>query len=124
MDLVDVAEVEESLALFGDRYLRRVFTPREVAACSNGADARLLAAHYAAKEAALKTMLLDEHEVDWRTIEVHVAPGRGAEIKLSGTVADVARREGIVGFSVSLGSTRRHATAVVVAERQSDAQRG
>jgi holo-[acyl-carrier protein] synthase len=117
MDLVDVAEVEESLARFGDRYLQRVFTQREVAACSNGTDARLLAAHFAAKEAALKTMLVGGEGMNWRSIEIQLDRGGSApEIKLSGTVADVARREGIVTFSVSVSATKRHATAVVVAE--------
>jgi holo-[acyl-carrier protein] synthase len=123
VDLVDVAEVEESLALFGDGYLQRVFTPQEVAACSNGTDARRLAAHFAVKEAALKTMLADEDAVDWRCIEVRLAPAAGdPEIKLSGDVADVARREGIVAFSLSVGTTRRHATAVVVAEGETGAR--
>ena len=36
VDLTSVAEVEESVARFGDRYVRRVFTPHEIESCSRG----------------------------------------------------------------------------------------
>ena len=77
IDVVDVEDVEESVARFGDHYLRRVFTPREVAACAHGANARRLAARFAAKEATLKTFIDEDRAVGWRSVEVHL-PARGA----------------------------------------------
>ena len=75
IDLVDVDDVAATLARFGDRYLRRVFVPAEIAACAAGTDPRLLSACFAAKEATLKALGLGEAPADWRSIEVSL-PGR------------------------------------------------
>jgi len=64
MDIVEVSDVEGSIARFGDRYLRRVFTQREISACDDGSDVRCLATCFAAKEAALKTFGTDVGAVD------------------------------------------------------------
>src|SRR5262249_24139036 len=113
MDIVDVSDVESSVARFGDRYLERVYTARELAACADGADSRGLAAHFAAKEATLKTLLATDRGVDWRSIELRLPRAGEATMELSGTAAEIASAEGIVGFAVSVGATRHHATAVV-----------
>jgi holo-[acyl-carrier protein] synthase len=116
MDVVDVRDVEESVARFGDRYLRRVYTTRELAACAGGADSRRLAACFAAKEATLKTLSVDDEPLDWRSIDVALAPSGEASVELRGRCADRAAQTGIVQLSVSVGSTRSHAAAVVLAE--------
>ena len=124
MDIVDVSDVESSIARFGERYLHRVYTDGELTACGSGADARRLAAHFAAKEAALKTLLATDRDVDWRSIEVVVRSTGQAELVLSGTAAEIAKDEGIVGFAVSVGTTRHHATAVVAAEGSAEGNEG
>ena len=124
MDIVDIADVEDSLVRFGDRYLRRVFTPREIAACSDGTDARRLAVHFAAKEATLKSLAIDSSAVDWRTVEVRVTVTGEAAVELHGDAANAARGAGMVTFAVSVSATRRHATAVVVAESSETSENG
>jgi holo-[acyl-carrier protein] synthase len=124
MDIVDVADVEDSLVRFGDRYLRRVYTQREIAACAAGTDARRLAVHFAAKEAALKSLPIEGSGVDWRSVEVRLPTAGEAAVELSGAVADAARDAGIVRFAVSVSATRRHATAVVVAEGSETSEKG
>ena len=117
MDLVDVSDVAESLGRFGDGYLHRVFTEREVAACADGTDVARLAACFAAKEATLKTLRADDEPIDWRTIEVLV-PVRGEPTAtLHGRSAELADREGLVAFEVSVTGGDTYAAAVVLAER-------
>lgn len=123
MDIVDVADIAESVDRFGARYLRRVFTAQELAACADGADTRRLAVHFAAKEATLKTLRESGDAIDWRSIEVHVPSSGAVGVELSGTAAEIARRHGIVALSVSVGATRYHAAAVAVAERSSEFRR-
>ncbi len=41
LDLTSVAEVEDSVARFGDRYVRRIFTNHEIESCSRGRRCRL-----------------------------------------------------------------------------------
>ena len=115
IDIVDVADVDDSVARHGDRYLRRIFSPRELAACANGADTRRLAAHFAAKEATFKALQADDHAIDWTSVELRLGEA-DATVELSGPAERLARNAGIVRVAASVGSTRRHATAVVVAE--------
>jgi len=73
IDLVLVAAVEDSLRIHAERYLRRVYTSRELCDCvtSSGApDARRLAARFAAKEATLKLLRDGDQAVPWREIGV------------------------------------------------------
>ncbi len=124
MDIVDVADVADSVARFGARYLERVYTTRELATCDGGADHRRLAAHFAVKEATLKTLGADDPGVDWRSVEADAPTSGHVSVRLSGAVAELARSAGIVTFAVSVGATRRHATAVVVAERSAESGEG
>lgn len=65
VDVVSVADVAASVRRFGDRYVHRIFTPHEIAACRTacvpaGGDptysAESLAARFAAKEAVVKVL--------------------------------------------------------------------
>jgi holo-[acyl-carrier protein] synthase len=116
MDIVDVDDVKDSVARYGDRYLRRVFSPRELSACGNGADMRRLAAHFAAKEATFKALSTQDEPIDWRSVEVHLGVSGNTTVELSGPAQRLAMNAGIVRLAASVGTTRRHATAVVVVE--------
>ena len=76
IDLVRVSRVAASLAQFGERFLRRVFTEAEIAyaTSSPGLTAERLAARFAAKEAAIKALGLADQGVGWRQIEVQRLP--------------------------------------------------
>jgi holo-[acyl-carrier protein] synthase len=53
-DVADVEDVQNSLAAFGDRYLRKVYTASEIDDCQGRNRAQRLAARFAAKEAVIK----------------------------------------------------------------------
>ena len=115
MDIVEVSDVEESIARFGDRYLRRVFTEREISACDDGSDIRCLATCFAAKEAALKTFGTDVGGVDLRSVEILLTDPEPV-VRLSGGGARLAVCERISHFSVSVVASAGYAAAVVLAE--------
>jgi acyl carrier protein len=70
IDVVEVADVKASLGRFGERYLRRLFTPAEISAYVSGGGPVCLAGCFAAKEAALKALVVPGESVaDWRSIE-------------------------------------------------------
>ncbi len=115
-DLMSVSEVASSIDRFGDRYLRRVFTPAELAACAgpSGPSAARLAARFAAKECAVKIL----HPIDgvhFHDIEVQTDRDGRPSIAFHGTMADRARALGIVDSSLSLSEERGLATAILVA---------
>jgi holo-[acyl-carrier protein] synthase len=119
VDITRVSEVHDSVTTFGDRYLGRVFTDRERAACAGGEAVRDrgLAARFAAKEALLKVLHTDlvDVAVDWREVEVLRTAGGWPELHLYGEVAQLARRSGLRETSVSLTHDGDLAMAVVVA---------
>jgi holo-[acyl-carrier protein] synthase len=132
MDLVSVAEVAESVARFGDRYVTRLFTPHEIETCrtdrgvarTRGTYAvESLAARFAAKEAVVKVLRPVELQPDWRSIEIHQMTGGWCEIRLSGNAAVLAAEAGIAEFSVSLTHEASMAGAFVVG-RCSPRERG
>lgn len=114
VDLVTVADVADSLARHGDRYLTRVYTAAEVADCSTGPDVdpTRLAARFAAKEAAIKVL---REGVPWSSIEVRRSPAGWVELQLDGRAADIAAGEGLRDFALSLTHEGGLASAVVVA---------
>jgi holo-[acyl-carrier protein] synthase len=119
IDLVDVEEIEESLASFGERYIRRVYTTREAgqpwAGRAPRGAVRRLAFLFAVKEATLKALAHDHAGVDWRCIEVSTAGSSVVDVVLSGDLAEVAARNGIVKFVGSVDARRTPVFAVVFA---------
>ncbi len=116
-DLVQVDEVAASIRSFGDRYLGRLFTQREMDSTlgKNGLTPAKLAACFAAKEATIKVLQPRDAQPDWRSIEVRTTPDRSWGIHLSGTAARMAEEARIVDISLSLAPERETAAAVVVA---------
>lgn len=122
VDLVQTSRVAESIATFGDRFLRRVFTEEEVtyayAADEALAQARL-AARFAAKEATIKALDLAETGVGWREIEVTRGPSGAPGIMLHGSARAAAEAGGRAAplLTVSLSHEGDYATAVVISLR-------
>ena len=111
-DVADIADVQNSLAAFGDRYLRKVFTTSEINDCQGRDQAHRLAARFAAKEAVIKAFAEPDMSFPWREIEV-TRDGPLPRLRLSGTLADSAQRQGWVSSSLSLSHAQCHAMAVV-----------
>ena len=119
VDLVQVSDIRDSVARFGDRYLRRLFTDRELADCSSGGDPiPRLAARYAAKEATVKALRVLDAIPRWTSMEVKRSQaGWCDEMSLHGSAAELAAARGIGHLLVSLSHEQDAAVAVVVATR-------
>jgi holo-[acyl-carrier protein] synthase len=117
IDAQAIAEVEASIAQFGDRYTRRLFTDEEIAVCANspGTLAGGLAARFAAKEAVLKVLVTDDIVPAWTSIKVLRTKSGAPEVALTGDAAVLAHRQGITSLSLSLTRGAGLAVAAVVA---------
>jgi holo-[acyl-carrier protein] synthase len=112
IDLVEIDSVQEAVTSHGQRYLDRVYTPREQRDCA--ADPKLLALRFAAKEAVLKILEPTPGDgVPWDSIDV--AGHRGGEVRLSGPAQELARRRALGPVQVSLSRTGGQAMAVALA---------
>ena len=120
VDVAEVSQTRHSLECFGERYVRRLFTPHEAGTCRSAHDptgyaVASLAARFAAKEAALKALRPTGARPAWRSIEVRRRPNGSCDLVLSGAAARLAADRGVNGVTVSLTHEGPVAAAVVVA---------
>jgi holo-[acyl-carrier protein] synthase len=118
-DMIEIARIEHSLSRFGDSFLRRIYTPAEIAYCQQKRKtaAESFAARFAAKEAAAKALGTGiSRGVTWTELEILRFPGQRPTLHLSGRAALIAVRLGVQHLAVSLSHTRELAIAIVVAE--------
>lgn len=123
IDLIEIKRIQEALERHGDRFLRRVFTGAELAA--SGGRAQSLAARFAAKEAVAKALGYGIGEIGWQEIEVVGDENNAPMLRLHGAAERIARRKGLLDWSLSLTHGREQAIAVAVAvgERPAFAQK-
>jgi holo-[acyl-carrier protein] synthase len=120
VDIAEVARIKAAVERFGERFLRRVFTPEEVKyALSKANAAERLAARFAAKEAAMKAIGTGlRHGVTWQDVEVVRLPGNRPILKFSGKAAEFAERLGCKRTHLSLSHTKEQAIAHVILETE------
>ena len=119
IDLVSVESVARSLdGPLRGRYLARIYTRAEVAACTTprGVDPAMLAARFAAKEAALKVIAAGDQGISFRDIEVLGRRARNPRLALHGRAAQLAADAGLTGLSLSVTHDDILAAAFVVAQ--------
>jgi len=118
VDRIAIARIEQALARFGDRFVRRVYTAAEISqARAKGNPARRFAMLFAAKEAVAKALGTGfRHGVALQQIEtVHQASGK-PEVTLHDRALEAAERLGIETVHLSLSDDDGVALAFAVAE--------
>jgi holo-[acyl-carrier protein] synthase len=120
IDMIAIPRVRAVIERHDGRFLRRVYTPEEVAFCRGRVPE--LAARFAAKEAVMKALGTGAHGVAWREIEI--LPDRRGKplIYLYGRAKDRADRIGLRALDVSLTHEREFAVAAVVGVREGEAE--
>jgi holo-[acyl-carrier protein] synthase len=115
-DVHPISEIAESIELFGERYLARVFTPIERAQTEGPMSLERLAGRFAAKEAVLKVLQVPSTaSVPWQSIEVRTARNGVPFVVLSGSAQSMAERQGISRIDISLSHDGGIAMAVAAA---------
>lgn len=116
IDLVEIARIAAMLARWPQRFVARVFTPEEIAACEpRSSPAAALAARFAAKEAFAKALGTGvDKNFSWQDFAVHNASNGKPLPRLS---ARLAARLQNVTVHVSLSHAEHYATAVVILEK-------
>jgi holo-[acyl-carrier protein] synthase len=120
VDLVKVARLAASIQRFGERFLKRVFTPQEIAYCQarRGSDS-CFALRFAAKEAFSKALGvgLRKDGIRWREVEVVPNPLGKPELFVTGRAADLCAAASITAMHLSLTDENAQALAVVILEK-------
>lgn len=123
IDLIEIARIAQATTRWGERFLRRVFTPAELSAYADRPAS--LAARWAAKEATAKLLGVGLRglgagarpvdAVAWTEIEVLGDEQGRPRLTLYGRAAERARTLGLAEIAISLSHTQEHAIASVAA---------
>jgi holo-[acyl-carrier protein] synthase len=115
IDAVDIPRFRETLAR-RPAMAERLFTAGERSYAARLSDpAPSLAARFAAKEAVMKALGVGLGAFSWQDVEVVRAEGGQPSLVVSGAAADLASRQGVGKWIVSLTHTAGLAEAVVAA---------
>ena len=116
VDLIEISRVQASADRYGERFLSRVFTPKELIICEGRPES--LAARFAAKEAVAKALGTGVWRggIEWTDIEIlRDEETREPRLQLHGAAADRSQDLRATDWSISLTHSREIAVAFTVA---------
>lgn len=118
IDIAEVSRIRQSIERFGERFLRRIYTPGEMRYCDSKANRiERYAARFAAKEAAMKALGTGwNHGVRWVDCEVTRVPGARPTIVFHGKAGEFAAKLGVKNAALSISHTEEQAIAQVILE--------
>src|SRR5438552_1712391 len=96
VDLIEIERIESTLARYGERFTRKVYTDGEIIYCAGRVTS--LAARFAAKEAVSKLLgvgIQHRDGVDWLEIEIVSSQNGDPSVKLYGKAERRAREMGL-----------------------------
>jgi holo-[acyl-carrier protein] synthase len=116
IDIIEVARIKSAQDKFGERFLKRILLPDEIAYCmSHRSPAPFLAARFAAKEAISKAFGTGiGAELGWHDMEVCRKPSGEPYVVLHGLGPDLLRKRGGHSVLISLSHTENYATSVAI----------
>jgi holo-[acyl-carrier protein] synthase len=117
-DLAEVDRIQHSVDRYGERFLTRIYTEREIAYSLRKKNyAERLAGRFAVKEAGMKAIGTGwRRGVTWKDFEVVNESSGRPTLRLSGVAARVAEQLGTKRISLSITHTANIALAVVILE--------
>ncbi len=115
-DIVRNLRIKNVIKRAGERFTNRVFTPEEVAYCEEKKTAYIhYAARFAAKEAVIKALDLEEY-VNWKNIAVEKSPLGKPSIKLTGRAEEIFKSKNGRTIHLSISHEREFSVAYAVIE--------
>ena len=118
IDIIEVERIRASHDRFGERFLKRILRPDEIAYCFTHAQpAPFLAARFAAKEAVSKAFGTGiGSQLGWQDIEVRRKESGEPYVVMHGNGQELLTRRAARLVHLSLSHTGAHAAAVAVLE--------
>ena len=118
VDLCEVPRIEAAIARHGSRFLKRIFTAREIAYANRKANRfERYAARFAAKEAGMKAHGTGwTGGIAWRDFEVVNLPSGRPTLNFHGRAAEIAAKLGVRHVALSHTHTKEQGLAMVILE--------
>jgi holo-[acyl-carrier protein] synthase len=118
VDLAEVPRIRASIERYGEKFIRRIYTPAEIAYVERKANKyERYAARFAAKEAGMKAIGTGwRHGVTWQDFEVANLRSGKPTLLLHGVAAGFAEKLGVKHVSLSITHTAGLGMAHVILE--------
>ena len=118
VDLAEVPRIRASIERYGEKFIRRIYTPAEIAYVERKANKfERYAARFAAKEAGMKAIGTGwRRGVTWQDFEVANLAGGKPTLLLHGVAAKFAEKLGVKNISLSITHTAELGMAHVILE--------
>jgi holo-[acyl-carrier protein] synthase len=112
VDIVEIRRIQGALDRFGEKFLKRIFTDKEIALYHRHTEA--LAVRFSGKEAVMKT--LGVKYMPWKDIEILPDPKGKPLVTLHGKAKLRSDELKLGEIAISLSHEREYAIASAVAE--------
>lgn len=121
-DICSIKRIIRAYERFGDRFLERILTEREIAYVSSQKAHMMtrLAGRFAAKEATSKVLGTGWHGIGWKEVEIVRLASGAPTLTLHGRAKDKASELGLSVWEVSVSHEREYAVAFVLAHNMAD----
>lgn len=118
VDLAEVDRIRAAIERYGERFIKRVYTAREIAYVERKANRyERYAGRFAAKEAGMKAIGTGwKRGVRWQDFEVANLPSGRPTLRLHGQAAKIAADLGVKSVSLSITHTAALGMAHVILE--------
>jgi holo-[acyl-carrier protein] synthase len=118
VDLAEVPRIKASIERYGEKFIRRIYTPAEIAYVERKANKfERYAARFAAKEAGMKAIGTGwRRGVTWQDFEVANLPSGKPTLLLHGVAARFAEKLGVKNVALSITHTAELGMAHVILE--------
>ena len=112
-DIIEIERIDEAVARWGERFLRRIYTDAELELYRNHLPS--LAARFAGKEAVIKALNPVNSYVNFKDIEILSESSGKPSVVLHGKAQKLAQSISIDKIDISLSHCREYAIAFVIA---------
>jgi holo-[acyl-carrier protein] synthase len=113
VDIIEIERFSSAYKRYQVRLSQRLFTSTELA--ENGENMSSLAARFAAKEAVAKAFGTGIGHISWHDIEICRGSSGEPVLKLHGAAQELAEKDQLSTWSISLSHSQNYAIAFVVA---------
>jgi holo-[acyl-carrier protein] synthase len=116
IDIIEISQIKRLIDLYGNKFLSRVFTTKEISYCETQfRSEQHLAVRLAAKEAVMKALGCGwNNGVQWKQIEIVKNTLGQPVVLLSGETLKIYNAKGYLNCAVSMSHSKSYAIASVV----------
>ncbi|HKL12222.1 MAG TPA: holo-ACP synthase [Halanaerobiales bacterium] len=114
VDILEVKRIKDLIDKQGDKFLTRIFTPKEINYCQSKKRAlESFAVRFSAKEAFIKAIESD-YNIAYKSIEIDKKENKKPKVNLSGKALLAAEEKNVTDILISLSHEKNYVTANII----------